>query len=115
MSSEVISTKAQSRWGEFFVESGIRILGFSTIGFVLLIFFFLLREGIPAFTKVPFGNLFGTRWYPTFDLFGMLPLILGSILVTITAIAHRSAAGGRHGGLRTGDRCPTGRARSSSR
>ena len=87
MSSEVISTKAQSRWGEFFVESGIRILGFSTIGFVLLIFFFLLREGIPAFTKVPFGNLFGTRWYPTFDLFGMLPLILGSILVTITAIA----------------------------
>ena len=87
MSSEGTSTKARSRWGEFFVESGIRILGFSTIGFVLLIFFFLLREGIPAFTRVPLGNLFGTRWYPTFDLFGTLPLILGSILVTITAIA----------------------------
>ena len=87
MSSEATSTKARSRWGEFFVESGIRILGFSTIGFVLLIFFFLLREGIPAFTKVPLGNLFGTRWYPTFDLFGTLPLFLGSILVTITAIA----------------------------
>jgi len=87
MSSEATSTKAQSRWGEFFVESGIRILGFSTIGFVLLIFFFLLREGLPAFTKVPLGNLFGTRWYPTFDLFGTLPLLLGSILVTITAIA----------------------------
>ncbi len=26
------------------------------------------------------------RWYPTFDLFGILPLILGSILVTITAV-----------------------------
>jgi phosphate transport system permease protein len=87
MSSEATSTNARSRWGEFFVESGIRILGFSTIGFVLLIFFFLLREGIPAFTKVPLGNLFGTRWYPTFDLYGMLPLLLGSILVTITAIA----------------------------
>jgi len=87
MSSEVISSKARSRWGEFFVESGIRILGFSTIGFVLLIFFFLLREGIPAFTKVPLGNLFGTRWYPTFDLYGTLPLLLGSIVVTITAIA----------------------------
>jgi len=87
MSSEGTSTKARARWGEFFVESGIRILGFSTIGFVLLIFFFLLREGIPAFTKVPSGNLFGTRWYPTFDLYGMLPLLLGSILVTITAIA----------------------------
>jgi phosphate transport system permease protein len=87
VSSEAISTHARSRWGEFFVESGIRILGFSTIGFVLLIFFFLLREGIPALAEVPFGNLFGTRWYPTFDLFGMLPLILGSIVVTITAIA----------------------------
>ena len=87
MSSEATSTNARSRWGEFFVESGIRVLGFSTIGFVLLIFFFLLREGIPAFTKVPLGNLFGTRWYPTFDLYGMLPLLLGSILVTITAIA----------------------------
>jgi phosphate transport system permease protein len=87
MSSEATSTNARSRWGEFFVESGIRVLGFSTIGFVLLIFFFLLREGIPAFTKVPLGNLFGTRWYPTFDLYGMLPLLLGSLLVTITAIA----------------------------
>jgi phosphate transport system permease protein len=87
MSSEATSTNARSRWGEFFVESGIRILGFSTIGFVLLIFFFLLREGIPAFARVPLGNLFGTRWYPTFDLFGTLPLILGSIVVTITAIA----------------------------
>ncbi|MCU0503122.1 MAG: phosphate ABC transporter permease subunit PstC, partial [Anaerolineae bacterium] len=87
MSSDATSANARSRWGEFFIESGIRVLGFSTIGFVLLIFFFLLREGIPAFTKAPLGNLFGTRWYPTFDLYGMLPLLLGSILVTITAIA----------------------------
>lgn len=74
------------RWGEFAVESGIRVLGFSTIGFVLLIFYFLLREGVPIFYEVPLNNLFGTRWYPTFDLFGMIPLILGSALVTITAI-----------------------------
>ena len=87
MSSEATSTNARSRWGEFVVESGIRVLGFSTIGFVVLIFFFLLREGIPAFSRVPLGNLFGTRWYPTFDLFGTLPLLLGSLLVTVTAIA----------------------------
>ena len=60
--------------------------GFSTIGFVVLIFLFLLREGVPVFFEVPLGNLFGTRWYPTFDLFGTLPLILGSLLVTVTAI-----------------------------
>jgi phosphate transport system permease protein len=76
----------RARWIEFFIEALIRVLGFSTIGFVLLIFLFLLREGMPIFFEVPPGNLFGTRWYPTFDLFGSLPLILGSALVTVTAI-----------------------------
>ena len=38
------------------------------------------------FFEVPPGNLFGTRWYPTFDMFGTLPLVLGSALVTVTAI-----------------------------
>ncbi len=79
--------KRFSRWIEFLIEALIRTLGFSTIGFVLLIFLFLLREGVPLFFEVPLGNLFSTRWYPTFDLFGTLPLILGSLLVTVTAIA----------------------------
>lgn len=63
------------------------MLGFSAIGFVTLIFVFLLREGVPTFFEVSPSNLFGTRWYPTSDLFGTLPLILGSLLVTVTAIA----------------------------
>jgi len=75
------------RWTEFAIEALIRVIGFSSIGFVLLIFLFLLREGVPVFFEAPLGNLFSTRWYPTFDLFGTLPLILGSILVTLTAIA----------------------------
>lgn len=82
----MIGTKPRPRWTEFAVETFIRVLGFSSIGFVLLIFLFLLREGVPLFYEVPSHNLFGTRWYPTFDLFGTLPLILGSILVTVTAV-----------------------------
>jgi phosphate transport system permease protein len=74
-------------WSEFLVEGFIRVMGFSTIGFVLLIFAFLLREGLPAFFQVPLSNLFGAGWYPTFNLFGTLPLILGSLLVTLCAIA----------------------------
>ena len=77
---------AQANWREFVIEALIRVLGFSTIGFVLLIFLFLLREGVPIFYKVPPSNLFGIHWYPTFDLFGTLPLLLGSALVTVTAI-----------------------------
>ena len=71
---------------EFVIEATIRVLGLSSIAFVLLIFLFLLREGVPAFLRVPLANLFDVRWYPTFDLFGALPLILGSVLVTFTAI-----------------------------
>jgi phosphate transport system permease protein len=73
-------------FSEFLVVSIVRILGFSTIGFVVLIFFFLLREGLPAFSEVELSNLFSVRWYPTFDLFGLAPLILGSLLVTVVAI-----------------------------
>lgn len=80
-------TEPRRRWLEFSIEALIRVLGVSTIGFVVLIFLFLLREGVPLFFEVPLGNLAGTRWYPTFDLFGTAPLILGSILVTVTAIA----------------------------
>jgi phosphate transport system permease protein len=64
----------------------VRVLGFSTIGFVLLIFLFLLREGVPVFFQVPPREIFSARWYPTFGIFGTLPLLLGSVLVTLLAI-----------------------------
>ena len=79
--------KPRLRWGEFTLETLVRVAGFSTILFIVLIFLFLLREGVPIFFETPLRNLFGSRWYPTFDLFGTMPLILGSILVTLTAIA----------------------------
>jgi phosphate transport system permease protein len=83
----LIGTKPQPHWIEFAIEAFIRVLGFSSIGFVALIFLFLLREGLPVLLEVPVRNLLGTRWYPTFDLFGTLPLVLGSALVTVVAIA----------------------------
>lgn len=73
-------------WSEFAVEAVIKVLGLSGIGFVVLIFFFLLTEGLPAFASVSLSNLASTTWYPTFDRFGIVPLVLGSIVVTIGAI-----------------------------
>lgn len=86
MERPVALPPVRQRWGEFAIESLIRVLAFSSIGFVILIFFFLLREGLPIFWETTPDNLFGTRWYPTFGFFGTLPLILGSLLVTVTAI-----------------------------
>jgi len=78
--------RRRPRVTEFLVESLVRVLGFSTVAFVLLIFLFLLREGIPTFFEIPLAKLFSTGWYPTFGSFGTLPLILGSVLVTLAAI-----------------------------
>jgi phosphate transport system permease protein len=59
--------------------------GYSVILFVVLIFFFVAREGLPALTPKVLGKLGGTRWYPIESYFGLLPLIAGSIIVTLGA------------------------------
>jgi len=71
---------------EFIIEGLIRVAGVSAIIFVTLIFLFLFREGAPAFFEVPLDNLFGQRWYPIFGIFGLWPLLLGSLIVTLWAI-----------------------------
>ena len=59
--------------------------GYSAILFVVLIFFFVARESLPAIKPKIFNALFGTRWYPIESYFGLLPLIAGSIIVTLGA------------------------------
>jgi phosphate transport system permease protein len=76
---------SRSSFLEFFIERAIRIAGLSAIVFVALIFLFLIREGAPAFLEVAPGKLLTTRWYPTEGYFGLVPLILGSLLVTLGA------------------------------
>ena len=72
-------------WREFVITRLIRASGYSAIIFVALIFFFLVREGIPTFAETSLSSLFSIRWYPIEDHFGILPLITGSLLVTIGA------------------------------
>ena len=74
------------RLPEFATTTLIRLAGYSSILFVGLILFFLLREGLPSLGEVPLGDLFTTRWYPTESYFGILPLIFGSLLVTVGAL-----------------------------
>jgi phosphate transport system permease protein len=76
------------RFKEFVVESAIKISGVASIFIVGLIFVFLLKEGLLLFTtEKPLDFLLGKSWYPISDPpdFGILPLILGSILVTLGA------------------------------
>lgn len=70
---------------DFVITGAIRIAGYSSILFVVLILYFLLREGLPALADTPLKSLFSVRWYPIEGYFGILPLILGSLLITISA------------------------------
>lgn len=71
---------------EMVIEGLIRTAGVSAVIFVVLIFLFLVREGLPASFEVAPANLFGQHWYPTFGSYGTLPLILGSLYVTAGAL-----------------------------
>lgn len=71
---------------ESLVTGLIKVLGYSAIIFVALIFYFLISEGLPALTDVPFGEFAKTRWYPIEDYFGLMPLLVGSLIVTIGAL-----------------------------
>ena len=76
----------QYTWQELIIENMIRLAGISAIVIIALIFLFLLREGAAAFLDVPLRQLFGSRWYPIEDSFGLWPLIVGSFLVTVGAV-----------------------------
>ena len=83
----------QNRWTirnvkEFLIESAIKMSGIASIAIVLLIFIFLVKEGFSLFKTVSLSDfLFGKKWYPISDppQFGIFPLILGSLFVTIGA------------------------------
>ena len=92
MNGNLITTERSARLS-FLKERAIKTLFFCTaslavvvVSFILL---FLLRDGYPIFVEVgiiPF--LFGDTWAPTAGepLYGILPLIVGTLLVTIGAI-----------------------------
>lgn len=73
---------------EFIIEKLILMCGLASIFFVIIIFLFLLKEGLAVFeTVTPSSFIFGKSWYPISEppQLGILPLILGSLVVTLGA------------------------------
>ncbi|MDD5102004.1 MAG: phosphate ABC transporter permease subunit PstC [Endomicrobiaceae bacterium] len=73
---------------DYIIEKIIFICGILAIVFVVLIFGFLFKEGISFFKEYGvFEFLFGKYWYPTSNpaSYGVLSLIVGSVLVTLGA------------------------------
>jgi phosphate transport system permease protein len=70
------------------IEAVIFMCGILSVVFVILIFGFLFKEGFAFFKDFSIIKFItGQFWYPTSNiaLFGILPLIIGSVLVTVGA------------------------------
>ncbi len=80
-------------WQEFLIERIIRATGVSAIAIVGLIILFLLREAVPALMQVTPADLLADRWYPVEGYYGLAPLILGTLLVTVGAAVIALPAG----------------------
>lgn len=68
-------------------ENGMRLVFLLTacvsIASVALICVFLFANGLPAIVKIgPANFLLGTEWRPSNDIYGIWPMIVGSIYVT---------------------------------
>ena len=63
------------------------IAAYTSVLAVFLICAFLFANGVPAIGKIgPLKFLLGTKWKPSNDIFGILPMIVASIYVTAGAI-----------------------------
>ncbi len=62
---------------------------FGILAFLILvfIFIFILKESLPALREVGIADiLFGTKWYPSHDAFGILTMLAGSVAATLLAL-----------------------------
>jgi phosphate transport system permease protein len=79
--------ESMNRYKEKFMEFIFLIAACTSVLAVALICIFLFMNGVPAMKEIGFLDfLIGKKWKPSNDIFGILPMILGSIYVTAGAI-----------------------------
>ncbi|MDD5491109.1 MAG: phosphate ABC transporter permease subunit PstC [bacterium] len=72
---------------EKLIELALLVLAFSAVSILVVITLFIFKEGTPIMFKYGFKNfLLGTDWYPTEQSFGLLSMIIGSIMVTVGSL-----------------------------
>lgn len=75
------------QFSEIFMKIVFMISACASILAILLICIFLFSNGIPAIAEIGVGKfLLGTTWKPLNNIFGIFPMIVGSLYVTAGAI-----------------------------
>ena len=79
---------------EKIIEKALMLTAFSAVAAIVLIFAFIFREGLPLMLKVGIPKFIaGTRWAPSQNQYGILPMIVGSLEVTLLAIVFGAVLG----------------------
>ncbi len=79
---------------EKLVEKGLLLVALSAVAAIFLIALFIFREGTPLVAKVGVWKFIAsTQWAPTRGRFGILPMIVGSVEVTILAVVIGAVMG----------------------
>lgn len=74
-------------WTEKFMQGGFLIAACTSVLAVALICIFLFANGVPAIREIGFVKFItGELWRPNNNLFGIFPMIIGSLYVTAGAI-----------------------------
>ena len=72
---------------ERLVRLALLAIAFSAVSVLAVITVFIFMEGTPIMFKYGFKSfLAGMDWYPTEKSFGLLPMIVGSLMVTLGAL-----------------------------
>jgi phosphate ABC transporter permease protein PstC len=75
------------RRNERLIHIALLVVAFSAVSALAVITLFIFKEGTPILFKYGFKNfLLGLNWYPSEQSFGLLPMILGSLMVTLGAL-----------------------------
>jgi len=75
------------RYNENLVEALLFISALTSIVVMILIFYYLISESFRAFAMIGLLNLlFGQKWHPAGDIYGLLPLISVAMVVSILAL-----------------------------
>jgi phosphate transport system permease protein len=75
------------KFGERIPQSVFFLIALSALSALALITIFIFIEGVPLIAKVGFFNfIFGMKWAPSLGQYGIFPMIVGTVLVTLGAV-----------------------------
>jgi phosphate ABC transporter permease protein PstC len=79
--------RLRRRYKDRSIEALLFLSAIASLIFMLMIFYFLMHESIGAFAEIGALNLIlGTKWHPAGEIFGMMPMIVSSLLIAVLAL-----------------------------